>query len=62
MNESIFGYKAHLVLEDEDGTEFEVREFLDKRDYRSIGLNEVRISDAIDAYEASKVPQKRPVF
>ena len=62
MNESIFGYKAHLVLEDEDGNEFEVRSFLEEDARSGAKLNISRVLDALHAYEASKVPQKRPVF
>lgn len=63
MNERIFGYKAHLVLEDDEGNEFEVRDFLTNCESKHGGLNInfARVIYAIHAYEASK-PSNRPIF
>lgn len=59
----LFGYKAHLVLEDDDGNLFEVEAPV----LISSGVPRLvlpRVQDAIDEYEAQRVrPLARwPVF
>lgn len=55
------GYKVHLVLEDDNGQEFEVRDPLTWQG-GSPAISEGRLFNACDEREMSRVPMKRPVF
>ena len=61
--ERIFGYQARLVLEDDDGNEFEVAQPFTRREHApALTLDLGRVLDAIHDRDSGAAPTRRPVY